>query len=87
MNQFFISCEPGFEDELIQEIQEIWPFLIEKETNRLLSQLLDELKRLGMSLDQYLASRGKTDEQLRSEYDERAEKDLKMEWVQTRFTR
>lgn len=55
--------------------------LIEQETNRLLSQLLDELKKLGVSLDQYLSSRGKTGEQLRAEYDERAEKDLKLEFL------
>ena len=55
--------------------------LIEQETDRLLSQLLDELKRLGVSLDQYLSSRGKTGEQLRAEYSERAEKDLKLEFV------
>ena len=55
--------------------------LIEQETNRLLSQLLDELKKLGVSLDQYLLSRGKTAEQLRAEYDERAEKDLKLEFL------
>lgn len=55
--------------------------LIEQEANRLLSQLLDELKRLGVALDQYLATRGKTDEELRKEYEERAEKDLKLEFV------
>lgn len=55
--------------------------LIDQETDRLLSQLLDELKRLGISLDQYLKSRGKTAEELRKEYDERAEKDLKLEFI------
>ena len=55
--------------------------LVEQETNRLLSQLLDELKRLGVTLDQYLASRGKNADQIRAEYDERSEKDLKLEFV------
>lgn len=55
--------------------------LIEQETNRLLSQLLDEIKRLGVSLDQYLASRGKNEEELRGEYQVRAEKDLKLEFL------
>lgn len=55
--------------------------LIEQEANRLLSQLLDELKKLGVSLEQYLASREKTGEQLRAEYEERAEKDLKLEFL------
>ncbi|HVT01161.1 MAG TPA: trigger factor [Patescibacteria group bacterium] len=59
--------------------------LVENETNRLLGQLLDELKRLGVDLDQYLASRGKKVEEIRAEYDERAEKDLKLEFVLRRI--
>ncbi|OGH18911.1 MAG: hypothetical protein A2868_00485 [Candidatus Levybacteria bacterium RIFCSPHIGHO2_01_FULL_40_15b] len=55
--------------------------LIDQETNRLLSQLLDEIKRLGVSLDQYLSSRGKSEADLRKEYEERAEKDLKLEFL------
>lgn len=55
--------------------------LRESEADRLLSQLLDELKRLGVSLDQYLASRQKTAESLRSEYEIRAEQDLKLEFI------
>ena len=55
--------------------------LIDQEANRLLSQLIDEIKRLGISLDQYLSSRGKTEVELRSEYEERAEKDLKLEFL------
>ncbi len=55
--------------------------LVEQEADRLLSQLLDELKRLGVSLDQYLASRQKTAEQLRGEYETRALQDLKLEFI------
>ncbi|MBI4091799.1 MAG: hypothetical protein HY427_01170 [Candidatus Levybacteria bacterium] len=55
--------------------------LIDQETNRLLSQLVDEIKRLGVSLDQYLSSRGKTEVELRNEYETRAEKDLKLEFL------
>jgi FKBP-type peptidyl-prolyl cis-trans isomerase (trigger factor) len=55
--------------------------LVESEADRLLSQLLDELKRLGVSLDQYLASRQKNAEQLRAEYEERSLQDLKLEFV------
>jgi putative N6-adenine-specific DNA methylase len=29
MNTFFVSCQPGFETELIQELKEFWPFLLE----------------------------------------------------------
>ena len=55
--------------------------LIDQETNRLLSQLIDEIKRLGVSLDQYLSSRGKSEADLRKEHEERAEKDLKLEFL------
>lgn len=55
--------------------------LSEQEANRLLSQLLDELKTLGVSLDQFLATRGKNADQLRAEYVEKAQKDLKFEFI------
>lgn len=55
--------------------------LIEQEVERLLAQILDEIKRLGLSLDQYLASTGRTVETLKQEYEEKAEKDLKLEFI------
>lgn len=55
--------------------------LIEQEVNRLLGQMLDELKSLGMNLDGYLASRGKTPEEMREEYKSKAENDLKLEFI------
>lgn len=55
--------------------------LYEQEANRLLSQMLDELKSLGLSLDQYLASRGKTADDLRAEYEEKAKRDLALEFT------
>jgi FKBP-type peptidyl-prolyl cis-trans isomerase (trigger factor) len=55
--------------------------LIQKEADRLLSQMLDEIKRLGMNLDQYLASTGKTVETVRAEYAQKAQNDLKLELV------
>ncbi|MBI2621594.1 MAG: hypothetical protein HYW63_03010 [Candidatus Levybacteria bacterium] len=55
--------------------------LIDREVDRLLSQTLDEIKRLGMSLDQYLSSTGKTAEALRAEYAGKAEADLKLEFA------
>lgn len=55
--------------------------LVEQETNRLLSNMLDELKTLGLSLDQYLQSRGKTADELKKEYDEKARQDIKLEFV------
>lgn len=55
--------------------------LIDQETNRLLSQMIDELKTLGLTLEQYLASRGKTGDQMRQEYEKKAERDLKVEFL------
>lgn len=55
--------------------------LVQKEADRLISQMLDEIKKLGMSLDQYLASTGKTGEDLRAEYAKKAERDLKLEFI------
>ncbi len=55
--------------------------LIEQEVERLLSQLLDEIKRLGLTLDQYLSSTGKTTEVLRDEYAKKAEGDIKLEFT------
>lgn len=60
---------------------EIPKVLYEQEATRLLSQLLDELKRLGISLDQYLATSGKNDEALKAEYEEKAKRDLQIEFI------
>lgn len=55
--------------------------LYEHEANRLLSQTLDELKSLGLSLEQYLSSRGKNPEEMRADYEEKAKKDLALEFI------
>ncbi len=55
--------------------------LIEQEVDRLLSQTLDEIKRLGLTLDQYLASTGKNPNQLREDYMKKAEADITLEFV------
>ncbi len=55
--------------------------LIEQEADRLLSQLLNDIKRLGLSLDQYLGSTNRKPEDLRAEYAKRAEEDIKLEFV------
>ncbi len=59
---------------------EIPGILVESETSRLLSQMLDELKKLGLTLDQYLSSKGLDAEKLRNEYKLKAENDLKLEF-------
>jgi FKBP-type peptidyl-prolyl cis-trans isomerase (trigger factor) len=55
--------------------------LIEQEVDRQLSNMLDEIKRLGLNLDQYLASTGKTVETLREEYSKKAEHEIKTEFA------
>lgn len=55
--------------------------LVEQETDRLVAQLLDDIKKLGLSLDQYLASTKRTPEDLRKEYAARAENDIKLEFT------
>ena len=55
--------------------------IIDQEVDRLLSQTLDEVRKLGLTLDQYLASTGRNTEGLRTEYAKRAEKDVKLEFI------
>lgn len=58
---------------------EVPELLLETEVDRLLAQTLDEIKRLGLTLDQYLSSSGKTPESLREEYKEKAKTDITLE--------
>jgi FKBP-type peptidyl-prolyl cis-trans isomerase (trigger factor) len=55
--------------------------LVDNETDRLLSQTLEDVKKLGLTLDQYLTSTGKNPEILRTEYKKKAENDIKLEFA------
>ena len=55
--------------------------LIQEEVNRMLSRLIDQTGRLGLTVEQYLASIGKTSDHLRQEYHQQAEKSLKLELI------
>ncbi len=55
--------------------------LIDHEVDRLLAQILDDIKRLGLTLDQYLSSTGKTPEGLREEYKKKVANDLTLEFA------
>lgn len=55
--------------------------LVEDELNRMLGRLLEQVNRLGISLDQYLQSVGKTVESLKGEYRQMAEKNIKLEFL------
>jgi len=79
------QAQASFEDiskALLESIEiKIPKIIIEQEVDRLLSQTLDEVKRLGLTLDQYLASTGRNIEQLKIEYQKKAETDIKLEFV------
>lgn len=60
---------------------EIPDILIESEVNRLLSKTLDDIKTLGLTVEQYLSSVGKTPETLREEYTQKARNDLILEFI------
>lgn len=67
---------------ILQSVKVTIPrLLLEHESDRLLAQTLDEIKRLGLSLDQYLSSTGKTPEQLREEYTQKAKNDITLEFA------
>lgn len=67
---------------LAEEIKiEVPDMLIEDEVNRKLSSLLAQVEKLGLKLDQYLVSVGKTAEQLRKDYHAQAEETLKLELI------
>ena len=55
--------------------------LLNSQVDRLLAQTLDEIKKLGLTLDQYLASTGKTPDTLREEYRKKAATDIKLEFA------
>jgi len=57
--------------------------LITKEANRMLSDLIDQTKQLGLTVEQYLISKGKTNEQLRAEYTHTAKRNLTVEFALT----
>jgi FKBP-type peptidyl-prolyl cis-trans isomerase (trigger factor) len=60
---------------------ELGDLMVEEEMTKLLSELIEEIKKLGLSLDQYLASTRKSVESLRDEYRHRAENSIKMEFI------
>jgi len=55
--------------------------IIENEVEKLLSQTLDEIKKLGLTLEQYLSSTGRTVDNLKAEYAKKAETDVKLEFI------
>lgn len=60
---------------------ELADVLVDEETNRLLSQLIDQTQKLGLTIEQYLMAKGKTTESVREEYKQNAIKNLKTEFI------
>jgi len=60
---------------------EMSEMIIENEANRLLSTTLEEIKKLGLSLDEYLKNTGKTAEMLKKEAEEKATGNLKLSFI------
>lgn len=59
--------------------------LIEEEVNHRLSNLLARIEKLGLSLESYLTSIGKTAESLREEYKSQSQDALKLELILTKI--
>ncbi|MCL4360190.1 hypothetical protein M1555_02955 [Patescibacteria group bacterium] len=55
--------------------------LLDHEVNRLLSDLIDQTKKLGLTVDQYLSSTGRTADTVRKEYGEQARRTLTVEFA------
>lgn len=73
-------------DELLKALFEavkvnIPSILIEHEANRLLSDLIDQTKKLGLTVEQYLSSTGRTGDTVRKEYEEQAKRTLTLEFA------
>jgi trigger factor len=73
-------------DELLRALYEtttvnLPALLLEHEVNRLLSDLIDQTRRLGMSVEQYLSSTGRTSDTVRKEYDEQAKRTITLEFA------
>ncbi|MFH0863819.1 MAG: trigger factor [Candidatus Gottesmanbacteria bacterium] len=55
--------------------------LIDDEINRMLSRLIDQTQKLGLTIEQYLSSQGKTSDIIRHEYHDQAIKSLSLEFI------
>ncbi len=72
----------GLFAELLKNVEvEISDLLIEDETNRVLSSVLEEVHRAGLQMKDYLKSRGITTQQHRETVAKQAEENLKLEFI------
>ena len=67
---------------LLKEIScEISDILIEEELNQRLASLLDDIKKIGLTVDAYLKSKNLTVEQLKEQYRKEIEETYKLEFI------
>ena len=57
------------------------PVLLEQEVTKLLSDLIDQTKKLGMTVEGYLSATGRTTESIHKEYEEQARRTLTLEFA------
>ncbi len=60
---------------------EVPELLVEEETNRALSRLLEQVQKLGLTIEQYAQSLGKTVEALRDDYKNTSTKNVKLDFI------
>ena len=69
-------------DKLLQVCKvELSELLVESEVNRLMAQLIDDVRQAGLTFEQYLETKGETSEKLRQKYRLQAETALKLEFI------
>ncbi len=67
---------------LLQNVQvEVSNILVEDELNRMLTRLLDQVNKLGMTIEQYAAAKKTTANNLREIYKKQAEESLQIEFI------
>ena len=60
---------------------ELPKILIDHEVNQMLSRLIDQTSQVGLTIEQYLTSVKKTNEQLQNEYRKQAQQTLRLEFI------
>src|SRR3989338_1442763 len=60
---------------------EMSDLILDNEVNRLLADLIDQTKKLGLTVEQYLLAKGKTVKELKGDYRKQAQKSLAIEFA------
>lgn len=69
-------------DKLLEVCQvDIAELLLESEANRLISQLINDVRSAGLTYEQYLASSAQTAEKIKEKYRQQAQSTLKLEFI------